>query len=74
LWELCAERLELVEEILRQWGTLEIDVVIAPGFAMPAVPLGYPAYLEFTCNYTEVYNLLNFPAGSLTVGFSLSLY
>jgi hypothetical protein len=71
LWELAAERLELIEEILRQWGTLDIDVVIGPGFGMPAVPLGYPAYLLHTVSYTGVYNTLDFPVGSLTVSFCL---
>ena len=48
-----------------------IDVVIAPGMAMPAVKLGYPGWLITAITYTYVYNLLNFPAGSVPVIFFL---
>jgi Asp-tRNA(Asn)/Glu-tRNA(Gln) amidotransferase A subunit family amidase len=67
LWELNAERLELVEDILGAWERQCIDVVICPGMPMPAQPSGYPAYLQQCISYTLVYNMLDFPAGSIPV-------
>lgn len=67
LWELNNYRLELTEHILREWDRQGIDVVIAPGLAMPAQPIGYPAWELPAASYTCVYNVLNFPAGSIPV-------
>ena len=69
IWKLNALRLELIERILREWERQEVDVVLAPGFVMPAPPVHYPGYQQGTLNYTSVYNLLNFTAGSLPVSF-----
>ena len=69
IWKLNALRLELIEAILREWERQEVDVVLAPGFVMPAPPVHYPGYQLATINYTSVYNLLNFTAGSLPVSF-----
>ncbi len=60
-------RLELIESILLQWERQSVDVVLAPGYSCPAQPLSYPQKQLATISYTCVYNLLNFPAGSLTV-------
>jgi fatty acid amide hydrolase len=67
LWELNAQRLKLVENVLVAWDDKEVDVVICPGMAMPAQPLGYPSHQRGAASYTAVYNVLNFPAGSLPV-------
>ena len=67
LWEMNARFLELAEGILRDWESRGFDAVIAPGFGMPAQPLGYPGWEFCANNYTGVYNLLNFPAGSVPV-------
>ena len=65
--ELNAKRLALTETVISEWRGQNIDVVIAPGFTMPALKLGYPAWLPSGISYTSVYNLLNFPAGSVPV-------
>ena len=67
LWELNDYRLTLIEDILAEWSAQDIDVVLGPGLGMPAQPLGYPAWELGTISYTCVYNLLNFPAGSMPV-------
>ena len=65
--EYFAQRTSLVESILSDWRGHNIDAVIAPGFAMPAVKLNYPAWLLGAITYTSAYNLLNFPVGSVPV-------
>ena len=65
--ELNAKRLALTETVISEWRGQNIEVVIAPGFTMPALKLGYPGWLRSGHIYTAVYNLLNFPAGSLPV-------
>lgn len=67
LWKKNAFRLELVQAILRDWEEHGIDAIIAPGLGSPSQPLGYPAWELGAISYTCVYNLLNFPAGSLPV-------
>ena len=65
--EMKAKRLEITETLLADWRGHNIDVVIAPGFAMPAVKLGYAGWLLGAITYTSAYNLLNFPVGSVPV-------
>ena len=55
-------------EVLTVWQQKGIDVIIAPGFVFPALPaVKYPDQLGTATSYTAVYNLLNFPAGSVPV-------
>ena len=42
----------------------------APGFGVPALPIGYPGWLTAASSYTTVYNTLNFPVASMKVKFS----
>ena len=72
--ELNAKRIALTEAVVAEWRGQNIDVVIAPGMAMPAVKLGYPGWLITAITYTYVYNLLNFPAGSVPVIFFYFFY
>jgi len=67
LWKLNAKRLDIIEEILRQWERQGVDVVLAPGFPYPAQLSGYSAWSIAGISYTSVYNLLNFPAGTVPV-------
>ena len=67
LMEMKAKRLEVAEALLADWRGHNIDVVIAPGFAIPAVKLGYAGWLLGAITYTSAYNLLNFPVGSVPV-------
>lgn len=70
LWEKYNERLVLLKECLADWEDNQVDVVLAPGLGMPSQKLGYPAYELGAINYTCVYNLLNFPSGSVPVSFT----
>ena len=65
--ELKARRLEIMEELLADWKLNNIDVVIAPGFTMPATKLGHAGWLHCAMSYTAAYNVLNFPVGSVPV-------
>jgi hypothetical protein len=51
--DMKAKRLALTEAILADWRGHNIDVIIAPGFAMPAVKLSYPAWLLGGITYTS---------------------
>ncbi len=44
LWKRNDYRLQLVHKVLADWEANQVDVVLAPGHAMPAQPSGYPAY------------------------------
>ena len=67
IWQLNIQRLDLKRRILEDWAQTKVDVVIAPGFGVPALPIGYPGWLPITSSYTCVYNMLDFPAGSMPV-------
>ena len=49
------------------WRDLDLDVLIAPGFGTPSMPVKDPARLVPLTAYTNVYNVLDLPAGSLPV-------
>ncbi len=68
LWDLHSRRPGLVEDVLRHWDEERVDVVITPGFTMPAQRLGYPIYLAAAVGYFAVFNFLNFPAGCVPAG------
>ena len=53
--------------IFQAWRDLDLDVLIAPGFGTPSMPLKDPARLVPLTAYTNVYNVLDLPAGSLPV-------
>ena len=72
LWESSVNRLRLVETILRAWQDRGVDVVVLPGMPMPAQPLGYPAYQLTALSYTAVFNMLDFPVGSVPVSIANS--
>ena len=52
-------------KILQKMKSLGIDVIIAPGFTFPAPPKNDPARLLPAVGITAVYNVLNFPVGSV---------
>ena len=53
--------------IFQAWCDLDLDVLIAPGFGTPSMPVKDPARLVPLTAYTNVYNVLDLPAGSLPV-------
>ena len=64
----------MVEDVLKDWTSKGIDVVLAPGLGMPAQPLGYPAWELGAISYTCVYNMLNFPSGSVPVSMLPTIF
>lgn len=67
LWQGLIESDVRKTQILNEWRDAEIDVIIAPGFTFPAPRLKDPARLLPAINFTGVYNVLNFPVGSVPV-------
>ena len=72
LWKSLARLDGVIHEILKTWQSQNIDVLIAPGFAFPAPPVKHPARLTMATSYTHVYNVLNFPVGTLPVSRVIS--
>ena len=67
LWLAMEEAANIKAMILEQWNTLELDVVIAPGFPFEAPPLDFPTKLSSAAPCTGAYNVINLPVGSLPV-------
>ena len=67
IWKLQKQTEDMKAGILQAWKELELDVVIAPGFGIPAPLHEDPSrILPLTC-WTNPYNVLNFPAGTVPV-------
>ncbi|XP_030063005.1 vitamin D3 hydroxylase-associated protein [Microcaecilia unicolor] len=66
LWEMNAAIQAYCEEFTAAWKKLDLDVVLCPILG-PAFNIGYTGKLMVTCSSTTLYNVLNFPAGTLPV-------
>ncbi|XP_035700175.1 vitamin D3 hydroxylase-associated protein-like [Branchiostoma floridae] len=67
LWQRLVEREEYIREFLAAWEEAGIDVLLCPAYPIPAFKYkGAPALSE-TVLYTNIFNLLNFPAGVVPV-------
>ena len=53
--------------VLKAWSNLGLDVVIAPGFPQPAPPTEDPGRLTLLTCYTNVYNVMQLPVGTVPV-------
>ncbi|EMP25475.1 Vitamin D3 hydroxylase-associated protein [Chelonia mydas] len=53
-------------EFIAKWRELELNVMLCPALG-PAFNKGYPGKLFAASSYTNLYNVLNFPAGVLPV-------
>lgn len=67
LWLALEEVAKIKTDILDQWTSLDLDVVIAPGFPFEAPPLDFPTKLSSAAPCTGAYNVLNFPVGAMPV-------
>ncbi|PIO25636.1 hypothetical protein AB205_0088890 [Aquarana catesbeiana] len=56
------------EFIREEWKKLNMDAIICPMLG-PAFNIGYPGKLLAAISYTMLYNMLQFPAGVVPVGF-----
>ncbi|XP_073450047.1 LOW QUALITY PROTEIN: vitamin D3 hydroxylase-associated protein-like [Aquarana catesbeiana] len=59
---------EYQAEFIREWKKLNLDAIICPMLS-PAFNIGYPGKLLAAISYTMLYNMLQFPAGVVPVGF-----
>ncbi|XP_060087753.1 vitamin D3 hydroxylase-associated protein-like [Heteronotia binoei] len=53
-------------EFIAEWRKLKLDVILCPALG-PAFNEGYPGKLFAATSYTNLYNVLNFPAGVVPV-------
>ncbi len=67
-WDHVEEVSKLRRKVVADWESRGFDAVISPGFALPAIPLYESKKIIGALSYTAIYNLLNFPAGSMPVG------
>ena len=67
LWKGLEECEARREAHLRAWVEQGIDVVIAPGFTTQAQRLKGPARLVPATCFTNVYNVIDFPVGTVPV-------
>ncbi len=66
-WELCKGLEAYQQAWLRMLQGQEVDGLLCPGPALPALPHGMSQQLESSCSYTFFLNLLHWPAGSVPV-------
>ncbi|XP_067229989.1 fatty-acid amide hydrolase 1 isoform X1 [Chanodichthys erythropterus] len=66
LWRQHTNIEEYIDEVIAEWRRLNVDVLLCPMLG-PAYNFRYCGRLSCTLSYTLLYNLLNFPAGVVTV-------
>uniref|UniRef100_A0A9J8B8S9 Fatty-acid amide hydrolase 1 n=1 Tax=Cyprinus carpio carpio TaxID=630221 RepID=A0A9J8B8S9_CYPCA len=67
LWRQHANiEVEYIQEVIAEWRRLNVDVLLCPMLG-PAYNFRYCGSLNSALSYTILYNLLNFPAGAVTV-------
>ncbi|XP_055963776.1 vitamin D3 hydroxylase-associated protein-like isoform X2 [Sorex fumeus] len=66
LWELQVALKTYKHEVIRQWTALELDVLLCPS-PCPAYNLSAKDFPFGQSSYTCLYNVLDFPAGTLPV-------
>ncbi|XP_043097771.1 fatty-acid amide hydrolase 1 [Puntigrus tetrazona] len=66
LWRQHANIEEYIQEVIAEWRRLNVDVMLCPMLG-PAYNFHYCGRLNSAITYTILYNLLNFPAGVVTV-------
>ncbi|XP_016368940.1 fatty-acid amide hydrolase 1 [Sinocyclocheilus rhinocerous] len=66
LWRQHVNVEEYIQEVIAEWRRLNVDVLLCPMLG-PAYSFNYCGRLTSALSYTSLYNLLNFPAGVVTV-------
>ena len=66
-WKLNAARSAMRLDALEAWGAAQLDIVLCPTHATPALRHGDSADFSAAGSYSMRYNLLNFPAGVVPV-------
>ncbi|OWF40686.1 Fatty-acid amide hydrolase 1 [Mizuhopecten yessoensis] len=66
-WKIAERNEAYKKQMLRRWRANKLDVLICPGFAFPAVRSGNVFNVMGGVTYTVLFNLLNYPTGSMPV-------
>jgi fatty acid amide hydrolase len=66
-WQIAKRRTELRFEMTRAWDRAGIDAIVCPAHATPAILHGASKDFALGGCYSMLYNLLNFPAGTVAV-------
>ncbi|XP_052095451.1 vitamin D3 hydroxylase-associated protein-like isoform X2 [Mytilus californianus] len=66
-WDLAMNIESYRTDFLKKWRDNKLDAVICPGFAFTAVPSGRVTDVTGGVTYTNLYNLLDYTAGTLKV-------
>ncbi|MBN8614349.1 MAG: amidase [Deltaproteobacteria bacterium] len=66
-WRLAYDRLSMQRGELDAWNALSLDLVVCPATATPAAPHGTTADFTPAAAYTTRYNVLNLPAGVVSI-------
>jgi hypothetical protein len=56
-----------IEQVFDLWNNLKLDAIVCPAFPVPAVAHKYPSLLGACGFSTAVWNMLDFPAGAVSV-------
>ena len=67
LWQLTNKRTQLRRQVMDYWRELELDAVICPAHATPALNHGDSNDFTLAGSYSMRYNFLNLPAGVVPV-------
>jgi len=67
LWKAMSERTKFINDEIARWKKADIDVLICPGFACPAVETKHASVLLTAGTHTMIWNHLDFPVGSVPV-------
>lgn len=62
-WDLIADHMALRKAWLKSISDMDLDIIIMPTSALPALPHGASAHLTPIFSYTFIGNLLHWPAG-----------
>ncbi|XP_064649752.1 fatty-acid amide hydrolase 1-like [Lineus longissimus] len=65
-WQFHQKVQQYREDVISHWQNNRLDAVICPGFSTPALPKDKRTVVTIV-NYTALYNILDFTAGSLPV-------
>ncbi|XP_073708337.1 fatty-acid amide hydrolase 1-like [Garra rufa] len=66
LWKLHDNIEQYIQEVIAEWRRLNVDVLLCPMLG-PAYNFCYCGSIGSALSYTALYNLLNFPAGVVSV-------
>ncbi len=67
LWALHKARKEYRQLCFESFSAAKLDAVICPAHALPAVRHGQYTDITFSCSYTALYNVLDWPAGVVPI-------